>query len=392
MYGSAIHVHLTATIASDTGVSVPDQRGLPMTSRRSIRPVRAAAITLTAATIISAVTVPAFQGWTTDIVDASVNAGVTTGFAFAPDGRPSVAYSDTAKRDSLFFAVGTGTASPTAAQRQLVDSAMDISLVCLDYDNISGRPGIAYSTGDLRYASHDGLRWNIEILSRTGSPGDLAFDSAGSPGIAFVASNGKSTDVRVALRSGTGWTIEVVKSKAGVDSLGLAMAFDNNDAPAVAYSTGTAVYLARRGVAGWAITQIDSGPFNFGLQPDLGFDAAGNAALAYMSDPQGSPNRHLVYSVHDGVTVQRMVIDPTATRGASLAFDRGEPAIAYVAAGGLELRMARRSAGVWGIQSVETVTSSSVGLPALAFSPVSFEPGIGWQTASDVVLSRGLPQ
>ena len=111
-----------------------------------------------------------------------------------------------------------------------------------------------------------------------------------------------------------------------------------------------------------------------------------------MSDPQGSPNRHLVYSVDDGVTVQRMVIDPTATRGASLAFDRGEPAIAYVAAGGLELRMARRSAGVWGIQSVETVTSSSVGLPALAFSPVSFEPGIGWQTASDVVLSRGLPQ
>ena len=239
-----------------------------MTSLRSIRRVRAAATGLAAATIISTVTVPAFQGWTTELVDASVNAGVTTGFAFAPDGRLSVAYSETAKRDSLFFSVGTGTASPTAAQRQLVDSAMDIGLVCLDYDNISGRPGIADLTGDLRYASHDGLRWNIEILSRSGSPGDLAFDPAGSPGIAFVASNGKSTDVRVALRSGTGWTIEVVKSKAGVDSLGLAIAFDNNDAPAVAYSTGTAVFLARRGVAGWAITQIDSGPFNFGLQPD----------------------------------------------------------------------------------------------------------------------------
>jgi hypothetical protein len=332
------------------------------------------------------------------------------GFAFDPTGSPAVAYAvrTSSKRISLFFATDdpvSPTGQPLAAMRQLVDSGSSIQSIYLGFDG-NGNPGIAYGPG-MRYAHHDGGSWVIEQIDRSSVPSDLAFDATGLPAIVFDAGNGNAPDVRIARRTATGWAIEVVKARANAFS-GAALAFDNAGSPVVVYNTGGAVYIARRDTTGWTTAVLESGASNFGLQPDIAFDRASDGnpltanynrpAIAYMSAPPAgaSAPRSLLYSRNDGVPSE--VVDPSASRLASVAFDaQGQPAVSYIGAGGKDLRFASRTSGAWQVSTIASVaagTSGSAMYPTLAFSPVDAEAGIAWMDTTAparLMFSRGVP-
>jgi hypothetical protein len=205
----------------------------------------------------------------------------------------------------------------------------------------NGRPSIAFYNAErggtgYRQAGSNLSVWTGSTADPKGSGWDvsLAFTPTGHPAIAYMSrtDDQKTALIKYAVFDGGHWTVETAAQGDGSPSLG----FDSSGYPIIIYAVRSpmAVMCARRGPSAWHITKV----VDWGYSPSLAFTPAGDPAIAYVDLVYDAAVKYAVYK--NGWThylVDQPVKQQAAAQGwyywfyPSLAFNpvTGEPAIAY---------------------------------------------------------------
>lgn len=152
--------------------------------------------------------------------------------------------------------------------------------------------------------------------------------------------------------------------------------------PAIGYSDGTSddVKLASWNGASWDIQVVDPGK-NVAGNISLAFDPAGNPALSY-----GGLLGSLKCARWNGSAWNIGVVDraaPTGNNATSLAYQNGQPSIAYSVKGAL--RFARFTGASWVTETVDGKGQDSFSYVSLAYAPdgnpsIAYRYGTGTAT------------
>ncbi len=198
-----------------------------------------------------------------------------------------------------------------------------------------GNPHVSYydkTSGDLKYAHLVGDKWEIETVDSAGNVGgysSLVLENGDQPRIAYYDFD--LGDLKFAAKSGSAWTTLVVDGSVDWDggkfaslaadgSGGLAIAYYDATNGDLGYVTGNATGF---GTPEWVDLQGDTGRW-----PSLAFDL-GQPRIAY----QDYTNQHLMLAKRDGGGAWAVeIVDDADWRGAdtSLVIDRnGHMTIAY---------------------------------------------------------------
>lgn len=281
--------------------------------------------------------------WVASPVDAQVNnsGDVSCSLAFHYD-RPAISYcvsgGPAAESDELRYAQRR---SPLAWTIVLAGPALWAGSSLAFAPN--GRPSIAFYNAEAGGAGYLQAGSNLSVW--TGSTADpkgggwnvsLAFTPAGRPAIAYISHtddpNRQTWLIKYAVFDGGQWTVETVAEGDDSPSLG----FDSSGYPIVVYAVRNpmAVMCARRGPSAWHITKV----VDWGYSPSLAFTPAGDPAIAYIDLFYDAAVKYAVYkNGWKHYLVDQPVKQQAAARGwyywyhPSLAFNpvTGEPAIAY---------------------------------------------------------------
>jgi hypothetical protein len=221
------------------------------------------------------------EGWTVDGVASTGDVGFWHALASTPSG-PAIAYSDLTN-EALRYATlnGSSWGSELVDRGKGVGSAIDLAL------NSSGRPGISYVAGSLKFAERTGTSWTVQVVTKLNSPNDvtsLAFLGE-TPYIAFSTQGGRTGQLQVARREANKWVIETVdRAAARYKSL----AFDMGGRPVVAYSDDLnndnyidTLKVARKTASGWQSEVVANGAQGTGVFAGLAFDPQGNPAVVH---------------------------------------------------------------------------------------------------------------
>jgi hypothetical protein len=291
--------------------------------------------------------------WTTEFVDESGYAIGPTSLAFAPNGRPSIAYRDGYSVGSPFtpwalrFAHFNGAAWVLATVDEVGNPGMGASLAYAP----NGDAAISYLGSDLgeglRFARLHHNAWNIELLDpdATASTTSLAFRPDGNPAIAYPVSGPGM--IRYTYFNGVAWITDDVDTPDGsLGSVSLAFAPDGKPAMAYSYGPGQEIRFVRLSAGGSWIDSPLGAAGATGVFPSLQFGANGRPAIAYLdlSDDASS----LSIARYNGVTWTHGVVDGVVDTGAypSLGFaPDGRPAISYQNQTEEVLRVARCNPG-----------------------------------------------
>ena len=346
--------------------------------------------------------------WSTQIVDTAGIVGQYTSLAFDAQGRPHISYFDVTRGDLKFATplpggvggfvavdqagvVGkfssiamddtlariayydvTNGDLKVALQRievtingvhqstwdtfQLVDSKGDVGL----YTSLvlqQGAPRIAYwdkSREDVRYASWNGISYDVEVASSGGNVGQfpsLALDAALEPRISYY--DGLRGDLKYAAKSAGAWQLEAVDT-VGVVGLYTSLKLDANGAPHIAYrdsTNGDLKYAVRSGGT-WTITVVDQAG-DVGAYASLALTPQGEGRISYWD----ATNHHLKLATETGGAWTTETVDPAFDAGlhTSLALtSTGEPRISYYDAVNRDLVYAVFSGGSWSFQRVDS--------------------------------------
>ena len=293
--------------------------------------------------------------------------------------------------------IASPVAQAAAWDIQIVqDSSRNVRFSPLAHD-AAGNPSIAYldlTTGEIRLAVRFGGSWNMESIgSANPSNLDHAYDSGGTPSVAYLAGQGSGYSLFFATRSGTSWTIERVRRRVGGTSLCLAYGPDGN--PSIAFADNNELLLATRANEVWS-TQTVEGQISVGSEVSLAHDSTtGGPAVAYTVDSV------LKYARWNGASWEIEVVDNTSAnkRMTSLAYDSGsgEATIAYwrrVSGSADEVRFARRSAAAsWQLDLVASGAGASLaydttGTPYVGYRNdpdndellIAHHDGVGWMS------------
>lgn len=181
-----------------------------------------------------------------------------------------------------------------------------------------------------KYASHDGLDWQIEPFP-AGSLADphisVAMDSNDKLHVSFYGD--VAGDLIYGMRVGSGWYFEAVDSDENVGKFS-SIALDGNDLPHISYRDGTNSQLkyASFNGADWTVQPLTGD----GYDTDIAIDQDGYAHIVYHS------NNVLMYQFQDTAGWHMEVVDETGFgdlpgtigRFNSIGLDHeGEPHVSY---------------------------------------------------------------
>jgi hypothetical protein len=205
----------------------------------------------------------------------------------------------------------------------------------------NGRPSIAYYNAnpggtEFRQAGSNLSVWTGSTIDPKGGGWDisLAFTPAGQPAIAYMAhTDDHKPLIKYAVFDGSHWASETV---AEGDNNSPSLGFDTSGLPIIIYGVRNpmAVMCARRGLSAWQITKV----VDWGYSPSLAFTPAGDPAIAYVDLVYHAAVKYAVYrNGWSHYLVDQPVKQQAAYQGwyywyyPSLAFNpvTGEPAIAY---------------------------------------------------------------
>ncbi|MBI2926487.1 MAG: S8 family serine peptidase [Verrucomicrobia bacterium] len=209
----------------------------------------------------------------------------------------------------------------------------------------------------------------------------LDFDSGGNPAIAYDDyTNGQ---LKFAHFDGAAWTIEVVAAGGG----GASLAYDPSGLASVSHVASGKLYFASKSGPAWTSTVIERSNVQ-GDNTSLAYDSLGNSAISYRRFSGQSGNLKLARR-SGGVWTTQTVEAGAGARYNQLAFDAaGNPAIAYSddinADGWLDtLKFAHWNGASWDIWIVDT---GLVGYGV--FATVAYDPTTGYPA----VAHRGTGQ
>ena len=329
-----------------------------------------------------------------------------------PAGQMSATFNITAVNDAIVDGSRTVMVTARAAMwpEETVDSMGAVgpwASLALDGAN---QPRIAYasfSNGDLKYASYDDGRWNVETVDRSYYSGDgsvsLALDTQGHPHIAYQDHN---DPIRYVYRNGTSWQFENV-SYSSYSYLSLAV--NSQDRPLISFLNGytNGLSLAERGDVSWNVTGLSDSNMTGGYCTSLVLDAANNPWISFANatwselqlahrvagvwqfetvdfgssfgdtslvlDTFGRPHisyydgtlKDLKYVYFDGTTWHRTSVDTEGSVGGynSLALDSANrPCISYTSPDGVKF------AHFDGVQWTLEVIAANASCPSLAIT------------------------
>ena len=276
---------------------------------------------------------------------------------------------------------------------QMVDTKGDVG----QYASLvlqQGAPRIAYwdkSREDVRYASWNGIKYDVEVASSGGNVGQfpsLALDAAGDPRISYY--DGLRGDLKYAAKSGGLWQLEAVDT-VGIVGLFSSLKLDANGVPHIAYrdsTNGDLKYAVRSGGT-WTISVVDQAG-DVGSYASLALTPQGDGRIAYWD----ATNHHLKLATENGGAWTTETVDPAFDAGLYLSLaltSTGEPRISYYVAVNGDLRYAAFSSGSWTIERADSV--GDVGKFTSLVLNSSDEPRISYYDATKKVLkfaNRGL--
>ena len=320
--------------------SVPRKRCVKRKILKSFSIIFASLLIASSCVIFQTQAAP-ISGVQVQIVDSVGNGGHDFSLALDLNGSPHISYYD-GSNSGLKYASLNGL----SWNIQVVDSGgvtgRDGLYSSLQLDS-SGSPHISYCAFDethhgyLKYAWWNGLSWNTQTVDPIGSGWftSLALDSQGNPHISYYG----YYSLQYASWDGEKWKIEIVDpgkfgSTDSMISIGWhsSLVLDSNDNPHISYyhkTNGDLKYANWNG-SGWNVQTVDSAG-DVGLDTSLAFDSSGNPHISYCGDTG------LKYAVWNGSGWNIQIVDttgePRAFVGASssLALDsKDKPHISYI--------------------------------------------------------------
>lgn len=322
--------------------------------------------------------------WSFQTVDTAGSTGWSSSLAFDPiDGTPSIAFQELNK-NLLKFSDWNGS-------RWITETVATGLSADLKYDSL-GRPclGMNYGAkGEIRFARKEGGRWTFQAVGKGSTP-SLAFDAAGNPAIAYVSPNRRANDLTLSRWNGVSWTSVVVE--AGVRGTGyVSLAFDAAGNPAIAYSADAnlngaidTVKFALWNGSAWIREIVDTAVAggNLGASISLRFDAVGGSfGVAYGSSeaPTGPRFARRTAGVWGFETIEQIPYGFDT----SLAFDAtGRTYVFYVEGKdpAYELKLAWKDAAGWTIESIDSVYANGSSR-SLALGPGGV-PAVSYRASS----------
>lgn len=235
------------------------------------------------------------SAWRTEVVETVGEINDRTCLVYAPDGSPAISYIAKTPTTGLRFAKRTGSGWVT----QSVDTdPTNGGRHSLAFD-AQGNPAIAYgvrvgagsNVDTLKLARWSGTEWRSEIVEtgerNYGYGPRLAFDAQGMAAIAHGSGlDGPAPGLRLVRWNGEAWRAEIVVPDGELGGL----AFDSSGTPLVAYASWVpgAVWLARREAdRGW-VTELVEGSLYTANYPALQLNPKGEPALVYVRDQKGA--------------------------------------------------------------------------------------------------------
>ena len=335
--------------------------------------------------VFDATLTPPGGAWAAETVDSEGKVGFYHSLAYAPDGNPSIGYSDES-RDDVKFAHWNGATWDI----EVVDPGRNVATgIALAYDPLDDNPSLSYGSGKLKFAHWNGASWDIEVIeSARNDVTSLVYDPGGNPSISYRTTKGKESGLKFARFNGVSWNIELVELNAGARYSSLA--YDPAGNPSIAYSDDIdgdnwleTLKFARWNGSSWEIEIVQTGVVGFGVFASLAYDPiTGNPSIAHRESG-------VRFASWNGSSWELEVFEGKYASGTSLVYNSaGKPLIGFEV--DEMVKVARRTApSTWEVEIVDAVNS---GRTSLKLDPAG-NPSISYLDWGnrDIKFARKLP-
>jgi hypothetical protein len=184
-------------------------------------------------------------GWKTEKITSEISA-FSTSLALDPSGNPHIGYWGNESISCASWAEPKWTIQRVDPSARLDSSSQKYSIMSLAMDS-GNNPHLSYIDNMiLKYASWNGLNWDIQALTSTGYLGgypSLALDSYGYPHISYSEKQGNGDNLRYTCWNGTIWNNETVVNN-GEDAFSSSLSLDKKGNPHISYTSGGSLMYA----------------------------------------------------------------------------------------------------------------------------------------------------
>ncbi len=328
------------------------------------------------------------RAWVFETADPAPGVGSSASLAFDAQGRPHIAYHDTAAGCLKYAWRDVGGWHSEVADDPPSGSAGSYTSIALEAD---GTPHISYAYMNLtfnisqvRHAYRRAGVWQVDTVEYddAGGPTSLALDSQGYP--RFSYQDLANYRLKYAYQDAGGWHLEVADSRTGSGDYSSLVLLPSGQ-PAIAYRTNTAgLRWTVRGAAGWTSQQVD-GDTSVEVFVSVALDSSGYPHASYYV----WPNDALRYAYQDAAGWHKENVDAGKYVGVStsLALDgSNRPRISYFDRTNGKLKHAFRDAGAW--QKAVVDTGGSVGAYSSLKVNAAGEPSVSYPARGGLQVAR----
>jgi len=296
-------------------------------------------------------------GWTYVTIDSTTGSGMYTSIVTDSNDRPHISYYDAVGKDLRYTSY-----DGVRWQIVIIDSNGDVGEYTSITIDSNDRQHISYydrTNGDLKYAYFNGTGWDVETVDSSADIGwytSIVTDSQNRPHISYyhnipgMPANG---NLKYAYHNGVGWQIETIDTPGDVGE-DTSIEVDSNDRPRISYrdNSNTNLNYAYHDGAQWHKAAVDQGG-TVGYYTSLELDTNDRPHISYFD----LDNENLKYTYNDGAQWQTETVDSNGRvgTGTSLSLDtNNRPHISYTDDTNDDLKYAYHDGAQWQITTLDS--------------------------------------